>query len=320
MSTSRVRVLACALASTLLAPSAWAAAPLAPSPAPPAAEPGNASDMGSDMAAPERYAHAQDLLEGGDYVGAAEIWEALLEETPESEATASGREAMLCNALDARIEAYDRQVSANGEKEPLHLVEGQIALRRYLRAHSTAYGESKAVSAPVQERAATLAVAIENARPERAPAPVVAAPGAAEPGPSSRPRAASRSRNGNGLLVGGIGLGVLGLAVGLTMIPLGAALGRNAENIYTVATLNAATATYEPQRTLYLADAAEARRAGRTSNRVAIAGGVLSPLMLGGAAAMIVYGLQRQNAANPRVQHGPRLSPDYAGYGATFQF
>ena len=115
-------------------------------------------------------------------------------------------------------------------------------------------------------------------------------------------------------------MGVLGLAAGLTMIPLGAALGRNAENIYTVSTLNAATATSDPQRTLYLADAAEARRAGRTSNRVAIAGGVLSPLMLGGAAVMIVYGLQRQRAAYPRVQHGPRLSPDYAGYGASMHF
>lgn len=309
MSTSRVRVLACALVSTLLAPSAWAATPPAPSP-----------DDASDLGAPERYSHAQDLLEDGDYVRAAEIWEALLAQTPESEATASGREAMICNALDARIEAYDRQISAKGEKEPLHLIEAQIAVRRYLRAHAAAYGESKAVSAPVQERAATLAVAIEDARPERAPAPVAAAFGSAAPSPSPRARPIFRSRDGNGLLIGGIGVGVLGLAVGLTMIPLGAALGRNAENIYTVATLNAATATYEPQRALYLADAADARRAGRTSNRVAIAGGVLSPLMLGGAAVMIVYGLQRQNAAYPRIQHGPQLSPDYAGYGATFQF
>jgi len=302
MSTSRVRVLACALVSTLLAQSAWAAPPSPP-------------------AGPDRYSQAQELLEGGDYVGAAEIWEALLGQTPESEANHSGREAMICNAIDARIEAYGRQVTGEGEKEPLHLVEGQIALRRYLRAHAAAYGESKAVSAPVQERADTLAVAMAGAQPERPPAPVAAAYDTADlaPGPPTRP-GSPPDRDGSGLLVGGIGLGVLGLAAGLTMIPLGAALGRNAENIYTVSTLNAATATSEPQRTLYLADAAEARSAGRTSNRVAIAGGVLSPLMLGGAAMMIVYGLQRQRAAYPRVRHGPRLSPDYAGYGATLQF
>ena len=302
MSTSRVRVLACALVSTLVAQSAWAAPP-------------------SPQAGPDPYSQAQELLEAGDYVGAAEIWEAMLTQTPESEATASGREAMICNAIDARIEAYGRQVTANGEKEPLHLVEGQIALRRYLRAHATAYGESKAVSAPVQERADTLAVAMAGAQPDRPRAPATGAGEGAPFVPAAQTRPVPPPpRDGSGLLVGGIGLGVLGLAVGLTMIPLGAALGRNAENIYTVSTLNAASTTSDPQRTLYLADAAQARRAGRTSNRVAIAGGVLSPLMLGGAAAMIVYGLQRQRAAYPRVQHGPRLSPDYAGYGATLQF
>ena len=300
MSTSRVRVLTCALVSTLFAQPAWAAPPPQPT-------------------GPDRYSQAQELLEGGDYVGAAEIWEEMLAQTPESEATGSGREAMICNAIDARIEAYGRQVTAQGEKEPLHLVEGQIALRRYLRAHAGAYGESKAVSAPVQERANTLAVAMAGAQPERVPAPVAGAYDPTDLAPAAPRPVPPPPRNGSGLLVGGIGLGVLGLAVGLTMIPLGAALGRNAENIYTVSTLNAASATYEPQRTLYLADAAEARRAGRTSNRVAIAGGVLSPLMLGGAAVMIVYGLQRQRATS-RVQHGPRLSPDYAGYGASLQF
>ncbi|MBV1857101.1 MAG: hypothetical protein KUG77_01725 [Nannocystaceae bacterium] len=301
MSTSAVRALSCALVSTLLAQPASATPP-------------------SELAA-DRYTQAQELLENDDYVGAAEIWESLLTQTPESEATNSGREAMVCNAIDARIEAYGRQVNAAGEKEPSHLVEGQIVLRRYLRAHAAAYGESKAVSAPVQERAATLAVAMADAQPERALAPTATVYERTDLAPASRtPPGAPPARDGSGLLVGGIGLGVLGLAAGLTMIPLGAALGRNAENIYTVATLNAGTATSEPQRALYLADAAEARRAGRTSNRVAIAGGVLSPLMLGGAAVMIVYGLQRQNAARPRVQHGPRLSPDYAGYGATLRF
>ncbi|MGH1345339.1 MAG: hypothetical protein ACRBN8_27500 [Nannocystales bacterium] len=302
MSTSRLRVLACALVSTLLAQSAQAAPP-------------------TQLPAAERYSQAQELLENGDHVGAAEIWESLLAQTPESEATATGREAMICNAIDARIEAYGRQINAEGEKEPLHLVEAQIALRRYLRAHAAAYGESKAVTAPVQERASTLAVAMDGAQPESTPAPASLSYDATALPPSPRVHTQPVStHNGSGLLVGGIGLGVLGLAVGLTMIPLGAALGRNAENIYTVSTLNAANTTSEPQRTLYLADAAEARRAGRTSNRVAIAGGVLSPLMLGGAAVMIVYGLQRQRAADPRLRHGPRLSPDYAGYEATLHF
>ena len=267
--------------------------------------------------APDRYGQAQDLLEADDFVGAAEIWEALLEETPESEETYAGREAMLINAIDARVEAYRRQVTAAGEREPLHLFAAQVALRRYLRAHVAAYGEDRALSVPVQERAATLAMVLAETEPERDGSP---------PSPSSLPRTRhqdtpppprSAQGNGNGLLVGGIGLGVLGLSVGLTMIPLGAALGRNAESIYTVAVINASNTSSEPQRSLYLADASEAQRAGKTANRVAIAGGILSPLMLGGAAAMIVLGLQRRNAS---LRHGPSVSPDYAGWEATMRF
>lgn len=288
--------MALALASTLSPSLAYAAAPVAE--------------------APDRYGEAQQLLEARDFVGAAEIWESLLEETPESEETNSGREAMIINVVDARIAAYGQQVTAQGEREPMHLVAAQVALRRYLRAHVAAYGQSRALSLPVQERAATLAMALAEAEPGRdAPPPPTATPAPQSPQPLARSQ--PQGQNGNGLLVGGIGLGVLGLSVGLTMIPLGAALGRNAENIYTVAVINASNTDSDSQRALYLADAAEARRAGRTANRVAIAGGVLSPLMLGGAAAMIVLGLQRRDAA---FRHGPRVSPDYAGYSATARF
>ena len=85
--------------------------------------------------APDRYGEAQDLLEADDFVGAAEIWEALLEETPESSDTYAGREAMIINVIDARIEAYRRQVTAHGEREPLNLFAAQVALRRYLRLY-----------------------------------------------------------------------------------------------------------------------------------------------------------------------------------------
>ncbi|MCR9165688.1 MAG: hypothetical protein ACE37F_08100 [Nannocystaceae bacterium] len=265
--------------------------------------------------APDRYGEAQQLLEADDFVGAAEIWESLLEETPESADTYSGREAMIINAIDARMEAYRRQVTADGSREPLNLVAAQVALRRYLRAHVRAYGQDRALSVPVQQRAATLAMMLAETEP--APPPPSSAP-AERPAapPPARPPAPERG-NGNGLLVGGIGLGVLGLSVGLTMIPLGAALGRNAENIYTVSVINASNTSDDTQRALYLADAREAERAGRTSNRVAIAGGVLSPVLMGTAAAMIVLGLQRRNAS---WRQGPRVSPDYAGWEATYRF
>ena len=224
---------------------------------------------------------------------------------------------MIINAIDARIEAYRRQVTGDGQREPLHLFAAQVALRRYLRAHVAAYGEDRALSVPVQERAATLAMVLAETEPERdgTPPPPASLPRPREDGPPPPPRSAQG--NGNGLLVAGIGLGVLGLSVGLTMIPLGAALGRNAENIYTVAIINASNTSSEPQRALYLADASEAQRAGKTANRVAIAGSILSPLLLGGAAAMIVLGLQRKSAS---LRHGPSLSPDYAGWEATLRF
>ena len=268
--------------------------------------------------APDRYTEAQERLEAHDFVGAAEIWEAMLEETPESEDTYARREAMMINTIDARIEAYRRQVTGDGEKEPLHLFAAQLALRRYLRAHTAAYGESRALSVPVQERAAALAMELSKTEPEREshpPAPSSVSSTSARS--QARPTAPPQAGNGNGLLVGGIGLGVLGLSVGLTMIPLGSALGRNAENIYTVAIINASNTNSDTQRALYLADANEAERAGRTANRVAIAGAVLSPLMLGGAAAMIVLGLQRRNA---QVQHSPSVSSNYAGWQTTVHF
>ncbi len=267
--------------------------------------------------APDRYGQAQQLLESDDFVGAAEIWEALLQETLEAEETYSGREAMIINAVDARIEAYRRQVGADGSQEPLNLLVAQVALRRYLRAHVSAYGDDRALSVPVQQRAATLAMLLAEAEPEPAAPPPSSAPVDPAPSPPSYRPLQSQRGNGNGLLVGGIGLGVLGLSVGLTMIPLGAALGRNAENIYTVSVINASNTSDDTQRALYLADAREAERAGRTANRVAIAGGVLSPVLMGTAAAMIVLGLQRRNAS---WQQGPRVSPDYAGWEATYRF
>lgn len=300
-SSARRRALACALVSTLVAQSA-AAAP--------------------DASAPDRYAQAQHLLEADDFVGAAEIWEDMLQSTPESPETHARREAMVINAIDARIEAYGRYVTASGEREPLHLFAAQLALRRYLRAHGATYGSSRALSTPVQERAATLAEALSEAEPQRTHRlPATTLEGSPAQALPPRRAPADPPTDGNGLLVGGVGVGVLGLAVGLTMIPLGAALGRNADNIYTVSRINAANTSSEPQRSLYLADAEEAERAGKTANRVAIAGGVLSPLLLGGAAAMVVLGLQRRRAAYDRaVRHGPQLSPDYAGYQATLRF
>lgn len=267
--------------------------------------------------APDRYGQAQQLLENDDFVGAAEIWESMLQETPETEETYSGREAMIINVVDARIEAYRRQVTGDGSQDPLNLLAAQVALRRYLRAHVSAYGDDRALSVPVQQRAATLAMMLAEADPETATPPPSSVPVDAPPSPSPSQPLRSQRGNGNGLLVGGIGLGVLGLSVGLTMIPLGAALGRNAENIYTVSVINASNTSDDTQRALYLADAREAERAGRTANRVAIAGGVLSPVLMGTAAAMIVLGLQRRNAA---WQQGPRVSPDYAGWEATYRF
>lgn len=300
-SSARVQAVACGLVLTMFAQSA-SAAPAVPEP-------------------PDRYTEAQQLLEADDYVGAAEIWEQMLDASSESAETHTRREAMIINVIDARLEAYARHVTALGEREPLHLFAAQLSLRRYLRSYGAAYGSSRALSVPVQERAAALALALAEADPERntpPPTSIDATPRPASPARAPVPRS---SNNGNGLIVGGIGVGVLGLAVGLTMIPLGAALGRNADNIYTVAVINASNTSSEPQRSLYLADAAEAERAGKTANRVAIAGGVLSPLLLGGAAAMVVLGLQRHRAAQPHhIQHGPQVSPDYAGYSAKFRF
>ncbi|MEM6293859.1 MAG: hypothetical protein AAGA54_21465 [Myxococcota bacterium] len=270
-----------------------------------------------------RYAQGQQQLEAGDVAGAAKTWEGLLEDVPESAETTGLREALVINAIDARLAAYERQVTETGEQEPLHLYAAKVTVRRYFRAHNAAHGQTRAVGAVVRERAAALDDALTDAEPPPRPAGPPSASTYFDPVPASAPRPPAPSGpNGNGLLVGGIGVGVLGLATGLTMIPLGAALGRNAENIYTVSTINAFNADSDSQRAIAEADAADAERAGRTANRVAIAGAVISPLLLGGAAAMIVVGLQRRRQAyyGERIQHAPALSPDYAGWTTTIRF
>ncbi len=269
-----------------------------------------------------RYEHGQRQLEAGDVAGAAKTWESLLEDVPASGETASLREALVINAIDARMQAYARQVTETGEQEPLHLYAAKVTVRRYYRAHTAAHGETRAIGAVVRERAAALDEALAAAEPPPRRSAPPSTSNDVETPPPVGPRTSPPGPNGNGLLVGGIGIGVLGLATGLTMIPLGAALGRNAENIYTVSTINAFNADSDSQRTIAEADAADAERAGRTANRVAIAGAVLSPLLLGGAAAMIVLGLQRRREAfyGERIQHAPALSPHYAGWTTRVRF
>lgn len=277
--------------------------------------------------AAERYAEGQKRLEQSDFAGAADVWEQLLENTPEDSSTTSMRENLLVNVIDARIQAYERQVDATGAREPMHLLAAQVTLRRYYREHARRYGDRRAVSPSVQQRADDLRRAMDTALPVRGNPHFE--PTASWHSSSEERYENAYSRNalaaqheGSGLIIGGAGLGVLGVTVGLTMLPLGAVFGRTAESRYVASRRDAVDADNETERSLALADLEDERRRGRASNRVMVAGGILTPLLLGASATMIVLGLQRRQQAREtsRLRHAPTLSPTYAGWNTTVQF
>ncbi len=294
----------------------------------PAAVPSTAPSPPSDpdsTSADDLYTHGQARLEAQDFDGASRSWERMLAALPESQASRSTRENLIINIIDARLAAYHQLVDGKGRRDPLHLHIARQALRRYYRDFRRAYSDRIGVGAAVQDRAAAVQAALSGL--ENPPVPTPAASSSPPPAPprparDDAPAPIPETSLRPAWLGVGIGVGLVGLAAGLTMIPLGATQGKNAENVYTVALIHAQASTHGPRRARALADARDARRAGRAANRVVTAGVVITPLLLGASAVMIAYGLgARRRAARPRrLSQAPEMSRTYAGWKSVVRF
>lgn len=272
------------------------------------------------------YVEGQERLEAQDYTGAAESWTRLMTLLPESGDNQAVRESVIINVLDAHLKAYNQLVDARGNKDISHLRAGKQTLDQYYADFKQVHGDRKGVSAAVQDKAAELERVLANAEATQGGTqtdteadgddgqtePIVTPAQDTEPKKDREVIVLQAQNDGTGLIVGGAVTAALGLGA-LAMIPIGAVRGDQAEEDFDAATTPAEE------------DAAEAD--GRQANAVLIAGAVLTPLLLGGATAMLVIGLRQRRKAKEeqmKVIRGAQVVPSFgrgfAGFTLTGRF
>lgn len=272
----------------------------------------------TDAAEIERlYIEGQQRDESKDYKGAAESWTRLLRILPESGENQPLRESLIINVLDAHIKAYNQLVDESGNKDIEHLREGKRTLDEYYSDFKAIHGDRVAVSAAVQEKAEILeAQLIKAERVSGAPSdPQTGSTTSTQPqtttsgGQPQEPQVivVRSGDNGTGLIAGGAVAAALGLAA-LAMIPIGVVRANDAEDRFDP------NDTDSPQ-------SQEARFDGEQGDDILIAGAVLAPLLLGGATAMLYFGIKRRrdfNAQQARLVRGvsavrPVAAPGFGG-------
>ncbi len=248
------------------------------------------------------YGEGQEYMEQKEYKRAADVFTRLLnliEESPDNKAI---RESLILNILDAHMQAYEGIVDANGKGDVSQLKQGKATLQEYYKDFQSVHGDSVAVIAEIQTTATKLEQMLKDAEASDPPPPK---PGGGEivpppPPPEERVVVQGNSTDGLGLIIGGVGLAVVGVGTGI-MIPVGSSLGKTAESDYNRAQ-NAKTSLTDTSQDDNIA---EANADGKTANAVLISGAVLTPLLLGGAVALIVIGARKRNNANRQAKLRP---------------
>jgi len=239
------------------------------------------------------FTAGQARFDSGEYLAAAELWIAGAARLPEVTAHREHRLAVYRYVADA----YTRALVDVNAVEPL--AAAVAALDAYCEGFTRAYGTETALDPKIARTRAELRRRLDAALAEQAaqaePAEGPAAPPPSPPRPAPRPWKALTA--GGGLLLGlGLGAGALAIA--------GAARGR------------ALTARFDdPINQCALAQpqgrCADIYRDGQRSDRLAIAGVVLAPLLLAGGAALLALGLRRRAAARHAL--APALAPGVVG-------
>ncbi|MGH1345469.1 MAG: hypothetical protein ACRBN8_28150 [Nannocystales bacterium] len=280
------------------------------------------------------YGEGQEHMEQKEYKRAADVFSRLLNLIDESADNKAIRESLILNILDAHMQAYEGIVDENGNRDISQLREGKSTLQDYYKNFQAVHGDSVAVIAEIQTTATKLDQMIEEA--ERDTATPAGEGDGTEPEDKTdedkQPETViiqqGASTDGLGLIIGGVGLGVVAVGTGI-MIPLGSVFGQNAERDLKAAQTAEQEAIDAGESTSdALADQQEANDAGARANGILIAGAVLTPLLLGGAAALIVIGVKKRRAANSptalrpaeTLTASPSFGRNYSGFSLSGRF
>lgn len=243
------------------------------------------------------YGEGQEYMEQKEYGRAADVFTRLLNLIEESADNKAIRESLILNILDAHMQAYEGIVDADGKRDVEQLREGKETLQQYYKDFQAVHGDSVAVIAEIQSSATKLDELLAAAEEEEEtvePPP----PGEVEQDPKTAPTTTPPppppSNAGLGFIIGGVGLGVLGVGAAI-MIPVGSALGNDAEDKYNEGQADLAMAGGNAGlEALANTKIQDANDEGERANAVLISGAVLAPLLLGGAAALIVIGVKKR--------------------------
>ncbi len=277
----RRRLPALLAALALLRPPTLLAAP--PPATPPGSEPLAAFEAG--------FTAGQARFDAGDYLDAARVWIAAADNLEETTIHRHLRLAVYEYVADAYRRALDDDAELATTRAALATLDAYC--ERFTRAYGTETPLSERITAvrdDLRRRVAAREAADARAR----------ASAASRPAPAPRSRAATRPWKG--LVIGG---GVLlGLGLGaVALAGVGAARGQRLERAFDDP--DNMCDLHDPQ-----GDCADLYSDGKTSNALAIAGAVLTPLLLGGGAALLAIGLKRRAA---RHALAPALAPGFVG-------
>jgi len=283
------------------------------------------------------YSEGEKKNSDGDFKGAAQSWTRLMVLLQEENANQATRETLLINVLDAHINAYNRLPAPDGKKDIGNLREGKKTYELYLQQHRAVYGDGRAISAAVQQKADELEAALTKAEADDKGAVVTTDPDPdldkkdddkkdkVDPTPIVLPP----ENNGTGLIVGGavaigLGFGALGILIA------GAVGAPRAEQDYEIAQSNARMVcnmypntcpdlTGAQQSTLegYQRDIDDADKRGRVANALTITGAVLTPVLLGAGAAMLAIGIKRNREARSsrsQLNMSPAFGRGFTGF------
>ena len=271
------------------------------------------------------YGEGQEYMEQKEYKRAAEVFTRLLNLIDESADNKAIRESLILNVLDAHMQAYEGIVGPEGNRDVGKLESGKATLQKYYSDFQAVHGDSVAVIAEIQTSATKLDHMLAEAKKLIDPPPPPP-PGGGVEGPKvetvTAPPPQPPANEGVGLIIGGVGLGVLGIGAAI-MIPVGSALGNEAEDNYNEGVIERNDATSEAARIVAQNKIDDANDQGERANAVLISGAVLAPLLIGGAVALIVIGARKRNRSQASMRPletltaAPAIGRDRSGGGFT---
>jgi len=244
---------------------------------------------GPESQAEDPLAEAQRLYQEGrarfdtiDYLGAIDLWTKAYALVRESEETQEIRAALVYNIASARVEAY----KVDGEIRHLH--QAKFLLKKYLREFDEIHGsgswDSFEESAKITKKLQEIDAQIEKAKAGEEPkAAEEATPAVPKTQPGVHPEQRDRPKRGP-LAIAGIAV-ASSAAIPLGVMIAGLVRGQRLED------------DFQQED----ADRHEIDRQGANANKLAIAGGVLTGVMVVAGVVLVIVDKKRSGGRKSRV-------------------